>query len=1098
MNAKYRALIWEEMRTGGAIAGWSVLVGVLALVAARIMDAPTVLDWRYSAPVALALSVLPLALLGLLLLFRTGNSGALSGGMSGRVLLLPLEVREIVAVILSLRALLLLAATFAMTVACRGLYEGNGPAWVLLLLIPGLYVCIQAIDWLRRPNPLLAAGGFLAVLLTGAVLFAPAAAPHGGFDTPFRSIGTGLLSLVVACAAGYGVALYAAHRCRRGARAGLSLRFSLPEAMPLPGVRVERGFRTARHALLWQFLRRDGLLFPVIFASIGISVAIAYLLFGLYKEDATEYGWAVLDWAVWPVLSLTAMIWGGLRGGAGLQRGIRSSLTDYLHPMSSAEMAATRIWGHALVIGVTWCAALLLSQAGYFLGDGGLLWRIWRDSIAAGESSVRELIGGRLLMPLTILMGAWVLSAIRTRLVAWIIGVAALLATVAGQGYAVAHEHPPVVWMIVPGAFTLAAVIGLMVWGARTRRSRRWIAGLWIAPVGLAVWLGAMSPHVERYLPWLGVFVVIVGALAALVWCGWRGLIPRRHAIGCAVVWIGVAALAYPYGAGPLSGIFREGLLVALLAGALVVLPYPALLLDLHRRRHETDSGIAPEDHAAPGGWGLDARGRAAAWALAAALIVAAAWLRWPAAPAYLATLRAQGVPATFADLAALYGPLPPELNAAPHYLAAVREKEKLNAARNRWRQDQLNQLSDAAETEVSLLYGKDSPVIDGVVGVKPDEPVWTRHWEIALAHQAMVSAPISERLRAIAEAGYPHSHYPIDIGTGPTMGLHHLARIRDLARALSFEIWMASVEDRPADVLPDLYALGALAESLREEPIIMSQLVRIAIHGILTASVEQALNRTAFTEAQLAEMQAWLAGVVPPVEEESMFARAMTGERVFVINAVDSELWQEAGGNPLAVWSAQQFWSVPRVVNLRAFASMLENSGNATSPLLEEIEAASNPIFIMPKILLPALDRSRDAEWRCRVTLDLASLACAVERYRLAHGTLPASLDALAPAFVGSVPRDPFRPDGGPLSYRVTDEGGFVLYTWAQNRQDDGGVPRDRKKKEGNDGDWMFRVAPVTFRDGAQLTEVAPVEEEAEEADAARTSGRRGVSGGR
>ena len=62
-----------------------------------------------------------------------------------------------------------------------------------------------------------------------------------------------------------------------------------------------------------------------------------------------------------------------------------------------------------------------------------------------------------------------------------------------------------------------------------------------------------------------------------------------------------------------------------------------------------------------------------------------------------------------------------------------------------------------------------------------------------------------------------------------------------------------------------------------------------------------------------------------------------------------------------------------------------------------------------------------------------------AVERFRRAHmGQPPASLAALVPEYLQSVPQDPF--DGAPLKYRV-DAGTYIVYSVDVNRTDDGGA---------------------------------------------------------
>lgn len=72
-------------------------------------------------------------------------------------------------------------------------------------------------------------------------------------------------------------------------------------------------------------------------------------------------------------------------------------------------------------------------------------------------------------------------------------------------------------------------------------------------------------------------------------------------------------------------------------------------------------------------------------------------------------------------------------------------------------------------------------------------------------------------------------------------------------------------------------------------------------------------------------------------------------------------------------------------------------------------------------------------------VGIDLAETACALERYHLAHGNYPQSLDDLSPQFIASVPDDIC--GGKPLHYHRTTKGHFLLYSIGWNERDDGGV---------------------------------------------------------
>jgi hypothetical protein len=90
---------------------------------------------------------------------------------------------------------------------------------------------------------------------------------------------------------------------------------------------------------------------------------------------------------------------------------------------------------------------------------------------------------------------------------------------------------------------------------------------------------------------------------------------------------------------------------------------------------------------------------------------------------------------------------------------------------------------------------------------------------------------------------------------------------------------------------------------------------------------------------------------------------------------------------------------------------------------------------------------------------LDLARVACALERYRLAHGEYPETLDVLAPQFIETIPHDII--NGQPLHYRRTDEGKFLLYSIGWNEKDDGGqmVLTSNGSLDRYNGDWVWPV---------------------------------------
>ena len=115
--------------------------------------------------------------------------------------------------------------------------------------------------------------------------------------------------------------------------------------------------------------------------------------------------------------------------------------------------------------------------------------------------------------------------------------------------------------------------------------------------------------------------------------------------------------------------------------------------------------------------------------------------------------------------------------------------------------------------------------------------------------------------------------------------------------------------------------------------------------------------------------------------------------------------------------------------------------------------------------MLAPALDKAVLHSARAQTLVDEVRVACALERYRLAKGSLPETLTALSPEFLNTVPVDVF--DGKPLRYRREQDGRYLLYSIGWNEKDDGGeialkegnAARTRASVAATRGDWVWSM---------------------------------------
>lgn len=81
------------------------------------------------------------------------------------------------------------------------------------------------------------------------------------------------------------------------------------------------------------------------------------------------------------------------------------------------------------------------------------------------------------------------------------------------------------------------------------------------------------------------------------------------------------------------------------------------------------------------------------------------------------------------------------------------------------------------------------------------------------------------------------------------------------------------------------------------------------------------------------------------------------------------------------------------------------------------------------------------------RTSVELVGTACAIERFRLAENRLPQTLQELEPKYLDRVPLDVMT--GAPLTYHLRTNG-YRLYSFAGDRQDNGGVPEIMQQPRG------------------------------------------------
>ena len=124
--------------------------------------------------------------------------------------------------------------------------------------------------------------------------------------------------------------------------------------------------------------------------------------------------------------------------------------------------------------------------------------------------------------------------------------------------------------------------------------------------------------------------------------------------------------------------------------------------------------------------------------------------------------------------------------------------------------------------------------------------------------------------------AAIEHSRYPIDLSKGFEAQMPPLSHIRAGARLLELEALLNAENGEVEKVIDSIKSTFGLARSLSNEPVLVSQLVRIACQALGVSSIERSINRTEFSDEQLVELDQ----VLVDAEDPCAIARAFVGER--------------------------------------------------------------------------------------------------------------------------------------------------------------------------------------------------------------------------
>jgi len=379
---------------------------------------------------------------------------------------------------------------------------------------------------------------------------------------------------------------------------------------------------------------------------------------------------------------------------------------------------------------------------------------------------------------------------------------------------------------------------------------------------------------------------------------------------------------------------------------------------------------------------------------------------------------------------------------------------------------------------------GDEIPVSD-----RPD-PAANAQASLAVLEALKPYEPVLQELHAARKRPYSRFNVLYDWENPWGIRLPQLAIIKRTCQLLRLQSSAELVAGKSEEALQDVLLMLRLIDAAKDEPTLISQLVRVAALELTFQPIWEGLAQRRWSDAQLRSLQeelqkvnyiadlhrvleaerTWANLTIALVRDKrtpNLFASMMTedGKTESWVREADQAFqkcprdWFDAeqrNYNRLCEERALKGYDVaakrvyPRVADENAH--LLDKSLRNKTALLKE-----HLVFAKALLIAPAKVHLKLAGTQGYV--DMAVVACALERHRLANGQFPETLVALAPRFLQAVPHDIV--SGGALHYQRTDDGQFVLYSVGWNEADDSGElaflasGRGPEKKE---GDWVWR----------------------------------------
>lgn len=342
-----------------------------------------------------------------------------------------------------------------------------------------------------------------------------------------------------------------------------------------------------------------------------------------------------------------------------------------------------------------------------------------------------------------------------------------------------------------------------------------------------------------------------------------------------------------------------------------------------------------------------------------------------------------------------------------------------------------------------------------------------------------------------------PYARIDGDYTQPYTVPVPNFLTVRAVAQVLAQRAHCYLVLHQPEQALFELTLMHDMCHLLEGAPTgkpmtLVAAMINVAVIGLYVNTIAEGFQRHVWQEPELSVLQEQLKeinllSIVKAAFQCSRAAETHTLEThpaviasVFLKNPTETNFWRNID-NPKYLLSRVMpcGWVYQNMVVL---AQSLENMLDSYDPANDLIfpskadESADkarslkkwSPYAFLADIAQPNFIRATQSLAYNQTLVNEAQIACALERYRLAHGEYPEILDVLVPQFIAKLPHDIIggQPSQGfgsasqPLHYHRMADGKYLLYSVGWNEKDDGGTVALTKSGEVDmdQGDWVWK----------------------------------------